>query len=192
MKKLKLLMHTSLDGFVADQDKGMDWIKLDDPMFAYIGNRFSNEVGTALYGKVTYGMMEGYWPTAAEQPRATEHTKRHAAWYKNIDKIVLSTTLQSDNEKVSVIADNLAVRINEEKNKPGKDILIFGSPSATHSLLEQDLVDGFWLFVNPILIGEGVPLFDKVPQKEKLKFVGMEKFESGVLFLEYERDRDGS
>jgi dihydrofolate reductase len=192
MKKLKLLMHTSLDGFVNDKDGGMGWVKLDDSMFEFIGTKFINEIGTALYGKVTYGMMEGYWPTAGDQPNASKHTKRHSAWYMNVDKIVLSTTLKTDNEKVTVIESNLAERIKEEKNKPGKDILIFGSPSAAHSLLEHDLIDGFWLFVNPILVGKGVQLFDKVPQIEKLKLVSTEKFESGVLFLNYERERDGN
>ena len=192
MRKLKLLMHTSLDGFVTDQDGGMSWIKIDDTIFDYVDNKIIAGIGTALYGKVTYEMMEAYWPTAGDQPGASDHSRRHAVWYRNVDKIVLSTTLKTNDKKVTVIAQDLVERIKKEKNKPGKDILIFGSPSATHSLLEHDLIDGFALFVNPVLLGKGVKLFDRIPALEKLKLVGMEKFESGVLYLNYEREKDGN
>lgn len=63
-------MHTSLDGFVAGQNGEMDWIIVDDEIFEYAGGR-TNEADTALYGLVTYQMMESYWPTAADQPTGT-------------------------------------------------------------------------------------------------------------------------
>src|SRR5687768_7575298 len=90
MRKLKMFMHTSLDGFVVDVEGGMQWIKMDQPIFEFVGQKIIDEVGTPLYGSVTYGMMEGYWPTAGDDPKASAQTKRHAAWYKNVDKIVLS------------------------------------------------------------------------------------------------------
>ena len=82
-----MFMHTSLDGFVADVDGGMQWIKMDEPIFEFVGQKIIDDVGTPLYGRVTYGMMEGYWPAAGDAPNATDHTKRHAKWYLNIDKI---------------------------------------------------------------------------------------------------------
>ena len=185
-----MFMHTSLDGFVADVDGGMQWIKMDEPIFEFVGQKIIDDVGTPLYGRVTYGMMEGYWPTAGDAPNATDHTKRDAKWYLNVDKIVLSKTLKDDHQNVTVISDDIVARVNEEKNKPGKDIVIFGSPTASHSLLEHDLVDGFWLFVNPVLLGKGIPLFEKVQQINKLKLVGTKSFDSGVVFLEYEKNRE--
>lgn len=182
-----MFMHTSLDGFVTDQDGGMRWIIMDEPVFQFVGKKISDEIGSALYGRVTYDMMEAYWPTAAQHPDASDQTKRHAQWYQRVDKIVLSTKLTTDDETVTVIPNNLVNRIKEQKSKPGKDIVIFGSPSTTHSLLEHDLIDGCWLFVNPVLLGKGTSLFSRVPQMMKLTLTEIHKFDSGVLFLNYER-----
>lgn len=72
MRKLIISEHTTLDGFIAGPNGEMDWIRLDDAMFDLVG-QFTNEANTALYGRVTYQMMEAYWPTAAEKPNATKH-----------------------------------------------------------------------------------------------------------------------
>src|SRR5215208_6430556 len=98
MKKLVLFMHASLDGFVAGPNGEMDWIKVDDEMFDYAG-RETNEADTALYGRVTWEMMEAYWPTAANQPAATKHDIEHSEWYNKVTKVVLSKSMQGRNLK---------------------------------------------------------------------------------------------
>lgn len=180
-------MHTSLDGFVAGPDGEMDWIKVDDEIFDFVGT-MTDKADTALYGRVTYEMMEGYWPTAADQPNASRHDKEHSAWYKKVSKVVLSRTISEKGlENTKVINDQLPDNINKIKNQAGKNILIFGSPRASHSLLSHDLVDEFWLFVNPVLLGKGIPLFKGVTQTTKLKLVETKAFSSGVIALHYER-----
>src|ERR671933_369653 len=89
MRKLVLFMHTSLDNFVAGPNGEMDWITVDEEIFEYAGKRTS-EADTALYGRVTYQMMESYWPTAADQPGASKHDIQHSAWYKSVEKVVVS------------------------------------------------------------------------------------------------------
>src|SRR5437868_10028744 len=89
----------------------------------------------------------------------------------------------------TVISDKLAEHINNIKKQEGKNILIFGSPRASHSLLQEDLVDEFWLFVNPVLRGEGIPLF-KEPGNKKLKLLGSKTFNCGVIALHYEAERN--
>ena len=69
-------MHTSLDGFVAGLNGEMDWINIDDAMFDFVAT-MTNKADTALYGRVTYEMMQSYWPTAGEQPNASKHDKEH-------------------------------------------------------------------------------------------------------------------
>ena len=86
-------MHVSLDGFVAGPKGEMDWIKLDDEMFDLVGG-FTNEADTALYGRVTWEMMDNYWPTAANKPNATKHDIEHSQWYNKVDKLVLSKTMR--------------------------------------------------------------------------------------------------
>ena len=188
MKKLISFMHTSLDGFVAGPNKEMDWINVDDEIFDYAGGR-TNESDTALYGRVTYEMMEGYWPTAGDQPNASKHDIEHSRWYNRVSKVVLSRSLRGKNlKKTTIISDNLLTKITALKNQiENKDILIFGSPTAVHSLIELDLVDEFWLFVNPVLLGSGIPLFSNVKERTKLTLLENKSFKSGVVCLHYER-----
>lgn len=190
-------MHISLDGFVAGSNGEMDWIKIDEELFDHVGKRIA-EGDTALYGRVTFQMMESYWPTAADQPGATKHDKEHSKWYSKVQKVVLSRTINPDNyretgvTKTKIIGDKLTDRINELKQSPdggSKDILLFGSPRATHSLMQQNLIDGYWLFVNPIILGQGIPLFVDVKDKVKLKLLTTRSFNSGVTELSYSVDK---
>ncbi len=189
MRKIISFMHMSLDGFVAGPNGEMNWIKADQELFDYVGKRISKG-DTALYGRVTYQMMESYWPTAGDKPTATRHEVEHSKWYKQIHKVVLSKTLNAAGmTNTTVIPDNLSDRINEIKQRPGGEILLFGSPRATHVLIEQELIDGYWLFVNPIILGKGIPLFSGVKGTTKLKLMGTRQLTSGVTELDYIVDR---
>ena len=192
MRKIFSFMHISLDGFVAGLNREMDWIKADEEIFDYIGKRISKS-DTALYGRVTYQMMENYWPTAGDKPTATKHDIEHSKWYSKVHKIVLSKTLKEAGlTNTKIISDNLSDRINEIKQSRdigSEDILLFGSPAATHSLIQLNLIDGYWLFVNPIILGQGIPLFAGIKDKIKLKLLTTRQFTCGVTELNYTVDR---
>ena len=81
MRKLVVFMHITLDGFVAGPKGEMDWINIDDEIFEYAGKQ-TDSADTALYGKNTFLMMNGYWPSAASQPNASKHDVQHSNWYK--------------------------------------------------------------------------------------------------------------
>ena len=185
MRKIISFMHISLDGFVAGLNGEMDWIKVDEEIFDHVGKRVS-EGDTALYGRITFEMMESYWPTAADNPNATKHDIEHAEWYNKAHKVVLSTTMDDGAfANATIIGDNLPDRINEIKLQPDTDILLFGSPTATHSLIQHDLVDGYWLFINPIVLGRGIPLFVDIQDKIKVKLLATQQFTCGVTALSY-------
>ena len=179
-------MHISLDGFVAGPNGELNWVKVDEELFDYVGQRISKG-DTSMYGRVTYQMMENYWPTAGRQPNATKHEINHSKWYNDVHKVVLSKTLkEADLTNTTVISDNLASRINAIKHQGDKEILLFGSPTATHALIQQNLIDGYWLFVNPIILGKGKPLFTDIKDKINLSLVPPTKqFSSGVTELNY-------
>src|ERR1700712_1711162 len=186
MRNLIFFMHASLDGFVAGFNGEMDWINVDDAMFDFVAT-MTDKADTALYGRVTYEMMQSYWPTAGEQPNASKHDKEHSAWYNTVSKIVLSKTISEKGlDNTVVISDQLADNINKIKKQEGKNILIFGSPTASHSLMSHGLVDEFWLFVNPVLLGQGMPLFKGVTEITKLKLIETKTFSCGVIALHYE------
>ena len=183
-------MHTSLDGFVAGPNGEMNWIKVDEEMFDFVAT-MTNKADTALYGRVTYDMMQSYWPNAGQKPNASKHDIEHSEWYNQVSKVVLSTTLSQEGlSNTTVISNQLADNINKIKKQEGKNILIFGSPRASHSLLNEGLIDEFWLFVNPILLGHGMPLFKGITETTKLNLVESKTFECGVIALHYETKRD--
>lgn len=186
-------MHISLDGFVAEPNGEMNWIKADEELFNYVGKRIS-QGDTSLYGRVTYQMMENYWSTAGDKPTATNHEIEHSNWYKNVHKVVLSKSMKDKVlDNTAIISDNLSERINEIKqsrNSGSKEVLLFGSPTATYSLMQQNLIDGYWLFVNPIILGQGIPLFKDIKNKIKLRLLPTTRqFNCGVTELNYEVDR---
>jgi dihydrofolate reductase len=189
MRKIISFMHLSLDGFVAGPNGEMNWIKVDEEIFDHVGKRIS-EGDTALYGRVTYQMMENYWPTAGNKSNASSHDINHSKWYSKVRKVVLSKTMSDAGlANTTIISDNLSDRINEIKKEAGEDILLFGSPTATHSLIQLDLIDGYWLFVNPIILGRGIPLFTDIKEKIQLKLLTTRQFTCGVTELNYTVDR---
>jgi dihydrofolate reductase len=192
MRKIISFMHISLDGFVAGLNGEMDWIKADEEIFDYVGKRIS-EGDTALYGRVTYQMMENYWPSAGDKPTATKHDIEHSKWYSKVHKIVLSKTLKEAGlTNTKIISDNLSDRINaikQSRSGGSEAILLFGSPTATHSLIQLNLIDGYWLFVNPIILGQGIPLFVDINDKIKLKLLTTRQFTCGVTELNYTVDK---
>lgn len=92
----------------------------------------------------------------------------------------------------TIIRDHLADEIAAIKQGAGSGILAFGSPTATHSLMRQQLIDGFWLFVNPVILGQGIPLFTDVRDRVKLQLSTTRPFSSGVTELNYIVDRPDS
>ena len=179
-------MHTSLDGFVAGLQGELDWVKFDDGMFDFVAS-MTDKADTALYGRVTYDLMQSYWPDAGKKPNASKHDREHSAWYSKVSKVVLSRTISEKGlDNTTVISDQLADNINKIKKQDGKNILIFGSPSASHSLLSEGLIDEFWLFVNPILLGKGIPLFKGITETTQLNLIETKTFSCGVIALHYE------
>jgi dihydrofolate reductase len=184
MGKIILFMHISLDGFAAGKNGEMDWIHVDQEIFDFGAERIA-KTNTAFYGRVTYEMMEGYWPTAADQPGASKHDIEHAAWYKRAHKVVLSNTL-SGGPNTTVIGKDYAAAVRKLKEETEGEILLFGSPGAAHALLAENLIDGCWLFVNPVLLGEGIPVFEGIKEKLSLKLLKTHVFSSGVVCLSHE------
>lgn len=108
-------------------------------MFNLVGE-FTNEADTALYGRVTYQMMDNYWPTAADQPSATKNDIEHSTWYNKVHKVVLSKTMAGESINNTIfISENVAEEIGKLKNNEGNNIMIFGSASAVHHLMENGL-----------------------------------------------------
>jgi len=179
-------MHISLDGFAAGPTGEMDWIKIDEELFDYAGNQ-TKRSDTGLYGRVTYEMMDAYWPTAGDDPNASKHDKEHSEWYNRVQKVVVSTTMGGvEKDKTTIISEDVISRVAALKETEGQQIIMFGSPGLVHTL--TNLIDEYWLFVNPVLLGEGIPMFKNINERIKLKLVENTAFKCGVVCLHYVKE----
>jgi dihydrofolate reductase len=185
MRKLILFMHVSLDGYVTGPEGELDWVALDEKLFDQVA-LLTDRTDTAMYGRKTYELMESYWPGAGDKPGASKHDIEHSRWYNHVRKVVLSDTLKPK-ENTLIIGGDIAVGVNKLKGETGSDILIFGSPTASHSLMKFNLIDDYWLFVNPVLLGSGIQLFGNVPGKISLRLTETVHFDTGVIGLHYEK-----
>lgn len=189
MRKVVLFMHISLDGFAAGPNGELDWISYDNELEKYAEEVVST-VGAPLYGRVTYQMMESYWPTVLTDPAASKHALEHAQWVENIPKIVFSKTLDKvEWNNTRLIKDNIAEEMAKLKQQPGQDLVIFGSPGLTHTFMGLGLIDEYRLTVNPVILSQGMPIFENVKDRADLNLLSSKTFKSGVIALHYETKR---
>jgi dihydrofolate reductase len=185
MRKLVLFMHVSLDGFAADPNHGLDFLSYDEELQQY-ADELVKTVGSPVYGRTTYQLMEGYWPTVLNKPGADKHSLEHAQWVENAPKIVFSKTLTEVTwNNTRLIKDNIAEEVKKLKQQPGKDLVIFGSPGLAASFMNLGLIDEYKLTVHPIILGKGISVFTDNTTKNTLKLVDSKTLKSGVLTLHY-------
>lgn len=178
-------MHVSLDGFVSGPAEEMNWIIMDEEIFRD-AIELASEAEIALYGRVTYQMMEGYWPTVLTNPSSTPLELRHAAWMENIHKIVFSKTLEKAGwTNTRLIKKNIVEEMMQLKQQADSNMMIFGSPGLTHSFMKWGLIDEYKFNINPVILGSGIPLFENIDDRINLQLLSEKKFKSGVIGLHY-------
>jgi dihydrofolate reductase len=182
MRILRALMHVSLDGYCAGPNGEMNWITLNDAIFADVHAMIA-ETGAAVYGRTTYGMMRGYWPSLLDKEDADPEQRKHAHWVERIPKHTFSRSLKShDWNNVHLHGD--AGEIAALKAGDGAPLLIFGSPGLTRAFMAADIIDEYWLYQNPVLLGAGIPYYHAA-HLTRLKLVETKSFPGGVVRLHY-------
>lgn len=185
MRKLILVVHTSLDGFVAGTKGELDGFDAGEENLEFVC-KLTEEADTALFGRISYQLLDSYWPTARDSANTTEGEIAYSNWYNNAKKIVISKTMAEEGlNNTTIISQDISTKIINIKEQAGKNILIFGSPAASQTLMQLDLIDGYWIFVNPIIFGKGIPLFAGTKDKIKLKLLTTKQFSNGEIALNY-------
>ena len=186
MRKIIFLMHVSLDGLVAGPNGEMDWITYDDEVQA-AGHVLHQTTDAAIYGRVTYQMMESYFPTLLDNPAADKGDLAHAKWLDRSTKMVFSKTLKSVAWKNTVIIhDNIAEEMKRIKAQAGQDMWMLGSPTLAREFMRSDLIDEYRLNVNPVVLGKGMPLFAGLDKPINLKLLEAKTYKCGVVGMRYE------
>jgi len=179
MRKLKLQVQISIDGFIAGSNGEMDWMNWNwgEDIKNFVA-KLTEPVDTILLGK---NMAGGFIPHWAAQSGGEDQ--------KFVDKmnlsrrIVFSRTMKSTEwDNVELVNDNYVTYIQELKKQNGGDVIVYGGASFVSSLIKEKLIDELNLFVNPTAIGKGMPIFQ---EKTPLQLVQSIAFECGINVLQY-------
>jgi dihydrofolate reductase len=186
MRKVILSNMVTLDGFFEGPNKELDWHIVDEEFNQYATDLLSN-VDALLFGRLTYQLMADYWPAATTNPLTSKGDLEIADKMNNLPKIVFSKTLQEVKWNNSrLVKENIAEEILKMKQQPGKDMVIFGSGSIVSTLLQLGLIDEYRIIVNPVVLGNGKPLFKDINDKQNLKLLKTKVLGSGVVILYYQ------
>ena len=186
MRKLIVVVHTSLEGFVAGPNGEFDGFVSDEENLGFVCS-ITDGADAALFGRISYQLINTYWPTAGSNPDTTIYEKKYSTWYNRVPKYVLSSTLKPDEVTNATLFNETAVdEIQQLKAQEGRDILIFGSPTTVHNLREQNLIDGYWILLHPVQFGHGIPLFKDTHYKTKLRLTATHHFNNSMIGLKYE------
>ncbi len=159
MRKIILLVHLSLDGFVAGPQGDLRYFEQSDDNLAFVNSLTENADG-ALFGRSSYKLLNDFWPAKRDDPQATLAETAFSNWYNAVQKIVVSGTLaDAGNGKLMVIRRDTESALHKLRQSPGKNILIFGSPTLSQALMAAVLIDEFWVIIHPVFFGNGLPLF---------------------------------
>ncbi len=180
MRKLIAAINMTLDGF-CDHTAGI----ADDELHQHYKELLSHS-GAIIWGRITYQLMESYWPTVVINPTGNKPIDEFAVIIQDIPKIVFSHTLTKVEWKNSKLAKRgIKEEVLELKQQPGKDIGV-GSPSLIVALSKLNLIDEYQLCVHPVILGSGLPLFKNINNTVILKLIKTKTFRSGAIVLYYQ------
>ncbi|MEV5984545.1 dihydrofolate reductase family protein [Streptomyces sp. NPDC052051] len=187
MRKIILMMSMSLDGYIEGPDREIDWHLVDDELHQHF-NDVLKEMGAFLQGRVTYQLMADYWPTADRDPAASAPVVEYARIWRNMPKVVFSRTLQHADWHSTIVRDVDVEDILALKAQEGGDLVLGGADLAAE-FLRNDLIDEFRIYVHPVLVGCGKPLFHEAEAHHltSLHLMHSRRFANGVVLLHYER-----
>jgi dihydrofolate reductase len=191
MRKVLLQMQISLDGFVAGPTGEQYWMvwNWDDILKQYVSD-IADSVDTMLIGRVTYEGMANYWPSAATNPEAMADEIAFANKMNELNKVVFSSTLSSVEWSNSRLAtENVETEIAKLKQQPGKDIIIYGGATIVSSLIKCGIIDEYHLFVNPVVLGNGMPIWNSVTDRMNLKLIKTTTSSIGIIILCYQPEK---
>jgi dihydrofolate reductase len=191
MRKIILMMSTSLDGYIEGPNREIDWHLVDDELHQHF-NDVLKEMGAFLNGRVTHQLMADFWPEADRDPTAPAPVLEYARIWRNMPKVVFSRTLQHADWHTTIVRDVVAEDIHALKAQKGGDLALGGADLAAE-FLRQDLVDEFRIYVHPVLIGRGKRLFLEAEAHAvtPLRLIDSHRFGNGVMLLHYERAETG-
>lgn len=184
MRKVKLQVQVSVDGFVGGPTGQMDYLvwNWDEGLKEYVNN-FTDASDTILMGSVLYQGMSGHWSSITPDDEQYPFAQKMNSYAKVVFSHTLSGGLTWHNSRLA--KRDAASEIRALKEQPGKDILVYGGARFVSGLIKENLIDEYHLFVNPVAIGKGLSIFGALDSYFKLDPAGAHVFDCGIVVLEY-------
>jgi dihydrofolate reductase len=197
MRKLKLQVQMSIDGYIAGLNGEMDWMvwNWDDKLKNYVFES-TDPIDTIILGrKMTDGFVS-YWSDVMTKPDDPSSIDRSHAFAKKMletPKVVFTKTLKKSQwANTDIATGDLTDEITKLKGLKGKDIIVYGGASFDSSLIRAGLIDEFHLLINPVAIGNGMTIFKDLNEIQKFSLIKSVAFDCGILGLHYEPKRGSS
>lgn len=188
MRKIILMMSVSIDGYFEGPDRDISWHLVDEELHQHFNDE-CRAMGGFMDGRITYGLMADFWPTADKDPDSTAAMAEFAGIWRDMPKFVFSRTLTKADWNTKVIRDVVPEEIMELKAQPGGDLALGGANLAA-TFMRHGLIDEYRLYVHPVVLGKGRPLFQSPDVRMNLQLAGTRTFGNGVVLLHYERGHD--
>jgi len=185
MRRLIVFNHVTLDGYFAGVNGDLSWARIgsDDAEYSAFVAENAQGGGQLLFGRVTYDLMAGYWPT----PIATQHDPVVAAAMNSMPKVVFSRTLDRASwSNTRLIEGDIVSEIRKMKEESGPGMAILGSGSIVSQLAPERLIDEYQMVVDPVALGKGRTMFEGIQQMLTLTLTKTRTFKNGKVYLCYE------
>jgi dihydrofolate reductase len=190
MRKVMYAMNVSLDGFIEGANGDLSWSIPNEELHRHF-NELDKSIDLHLYGRGLYEIMAAAWPTADENPDLQEEYEReYGRIWTAMPKVVFSTTLKEVGWNSRLVRGNVAEEVRRLKEQPGK-VMSVGGAGLAASFMQLGLIDEFRLYVHPVVLGGGKPMFGPLSGKIELRLVETHTFGGGVVMLRYEREEGG-
>jgi dihydrofolate reductase len=177
-------MSVSVDGFMEAANGDIGWSAPNPELHQHF-NDLESAVDAFLYGRRLYENMAAYWPTADQNPAAPKQEKEYARIWRNKPKIVFSTTLHRVEWNSRLVKGDIAQEVRKLKVQPGNELTVGGAGLAA-SFMQLGLIDEYWLYVHPVTLGGGKPMFGPLQNQIDLQLLDTRRFGQGVILLRYQ------
>jgi dihydrofolate reductase len=174
MPRIKLYIATSLDGFIARENGSIDWLTEYDnnPETDYGYSKFYSSIGTVLMGRKTYEQVLGFGDWPYKEKKSYVFTRQKGPMRRE--------------SNVEFISEDVREFVHQLKGRTEEDIWLVGGSQLIKAFIEENLVQDLIIFVVPIVLGSGIPLFDRIGKEIRFRTLRVERYENGLVRMEYE------
>ncbi|MEW1616412.1 MULTISPECIES: dihydrofolate reductase family protein [unclassified Streptomyces] len=186
MNRIVSSISVSLDGYFEGPDRGIDWHLVDEEVHQHFNDTLRT-AGAFLEGRVTYQLMEEFWPTADQDPANAGPMAEFAGIWRDMPKYVYSRTLTSVGPGATLVREVDRDAVCAVRDAAAGDLIV-GGADLVETFRRLDLVDEYRIYVHPVLLGRGRPYFGELTGRQGLRLLETRAFGNGVVLLRYETD----